>query len=80
MRSSDTTRFVVFLLFFVGLIVFAILYTPTSAVSRPAGGRDKKILSVGNTESSRPFQSSRTPRRNDLETGGVEHHQREQKR
>jgi len=78
MRSSDKTRFVVFLVFFVGLIVFAILYTPTNAVSRPAGGRHQKNFRAGIAESSRSAQ--RTPRKNESETGGVDHHQREQKR
>ena len=36
MESSQKIRLLVFSLFFVGLIVFAILYSPVNAVSRPA--------------------------------------------
>jgi hypothetical protein len=50
MRSSDKTRVLVFFLFFVALILFAIFYTPTNALSRPARGHDKKILSTGIAE------------------------------
>lgn len=36
MRSAEKVRLLVFALFFVVLIVFAILYHPVNAVSRPA--------------------------------------------
>jgi hypothetical protein len=47
MRSSDKTRVLVFFLFFVALIAFAILYTPTNAASCPAGSDDNKALAAG---------------------------------
>ena len=43
MRSADRTRVLVFFLFFIALLVFAVVYTPTSAFSHPSAS----ILPVG---------------------------------
>ena len=48
MSSPDKTRVIAFSVFLVALIAFAILYRPTSALSRPVAG-DGPILPVGKT-------------------------------
>ena len=47
MRSSDKTRLLVFSLFFVVLIVFAIVYSPANAFSRPADQGNAAVMPVG---------------------------------
>jgi hypothetical protein len=36
MRSSGKIRVLVFTIFFIALIIFAVVYRPTNALSRPA--------------------------------------------
>ena len=47
MASSEKNRLCVFLLFIILLIVFAVFYSPTDALSRPA---DKTMPPVMQTE------------------------------
>jgi len=47
MASSEKTRIFVFFLFFLALIVFAVLYRPTEAMSRPADQGNAAVLPVG---------------------------------
>jgi hypothetical protein len=47
MTSSGRIRLLVFSLFFVALIAFAILYSPTNALSRPAQQGDSAVMPTG---------------------------------
>ena len=47
MESSQKIRLLVFSLFFIGLIVFAILYSPVNAVSRPADKERGSLMPTG---------------------------------
>jgi cytochrome c peroxidase len=46
-ESSQKIRLLVFSLFFIGLIVFAILYSPVNAVSRPADKERGSLMPTG---------------------------------
>jgi len=46
-ESSQKIRLLVFSLFFVALIVFAILYSPVNAVSRPADKENSDVVPIG---------------------------------
>jgi hypothetical protein len=46
-KSSEKTRLLVFSLFFVILIVFAIVYNPVNAFSRPTDPGNASVTSAG---------------------------------
>ena len=48
MESSQKIRLLVFSLFFIALLVFAILYSPVNAVSRPANKESGVLIHTVN--------------------------------
>jgi hypothetical protein len=52
-RSSERVRLLVFSLFLVTLIIFAIVYSPANAYSRPADPGNAAVVATGTRARSR---------------------------
>jgi len=46
-KSAEKVRLLVFSLFFVVLLIFAVLYKPTEAISRPADKGNSQVMPTG---------------------------------